>query len=98
MSMTSHSKTLSLTNPHDIPGMSFADCISFSCRESRPAAPAEFIAMLIGIVDVVKKVDGSCYVEVENWSSCLCAFKSTSSRARPTNDRESEFEWGGVCL
>lgn len=50
--MTSHSKILSPTRPHDIPGRSFADCMYLSCRERRPAAPAELCAILTTGVDV----------------------------------------------
>jgi hypothetical protein len=39
MSITSHSNTLSFTNPQDIPGRSFACCMPFSCRARSPAAP-----------------------------------------------------------
>jgi hypothetical protein len=44
--MTSHSNTLSLTRPQDIPGKSFAFCMAFSWRESRPAVPALACAMV----------------------------------------------------
>ena len=41
MSMTSHSNTLSSTNPQEIPGRSLASCMYFSWRFRRPAAPEE---------------------------------------------------------
>lgn len=40
ISMTSHSKMLlSLTRPHDMPGMSLSVCICLSCLRSREADP-----------------------------------------------------------
>jgi len=63
MSMTSHSKTLSPTRPQEMPGRSFACCISFSCRARRTAAPAEGEA--VGVAGELLLCEG-----VPRWGVC----------------------------